>query len=550
MLPDLPESYYHDNVLTLFAHVEKLYADLLDAEMLGFLEKFAGLDSDAQRLYIRLLNRSRDWFRLSKLNYAEIGSIENAIDSLQQQNLLRVNDQIDEQSLLSLFTKAELVAAADEPGLKKLGRDDLVVAILEGRDRSILNRLLAADTLLGVQQRDRYQMAQMLFFGNLNQSMTDFVLRDLGLYQFESYPIDAEHRPYRSAEEINQHWLLYELEIILETTDLADTGALLQLYRNIPDTLDPVSPAYRKSERLRYEIARQIERNGDLDQAHMLYLDCHIHPARERIARILAQQNETERALDCCVEIIQAPIEDAEIQFATQFAERLINRHRLEPIPELERHRLTHQPDVEELELPYADCVELAVVEHYNELEGESCCFYLENTLFNGVLGLLFWDVIFAPLPGAFFNPFQYRPSDFYARDFCARRQELIQRAWSSYADTKQMSNIVQTRWQEKYGLMNPLVQWPYLELELIELALERIDFDHWQVIFERILNDLANNRAGFPDLVHFPSSGGYCLIEVKGPGDSLQKNQQRWMQYFKDHGIPHRLTKVAWIED
>jgi len=81
----------------------------------------------------------------------------------------------------------------------------------------------------------------------------------------------------------------------------------------------------------------------------------------------------------------------------------------------------------------------------------------------------------------------------------------------------------------------------------LLQLALERIEYRHWRVIFDRILLDLRNNRAGFPDLIYFPATGGYCLVEVKGPGDSLQKNQQRWMQYFSGHGIPHQLAKVAW---
>ena len=61
------------------------------------------------------------------------------------------------------------------------------------------------------------------------------------------------------------------------------------------------------------------------------------------------------------------------------------------------------------------------------------------------------------------------------------------------------------------------------------------------------VISDLRNNSSGFPDLVHFPAVGGYRLIEVKGPGDSLQKNQQRWMQYFHQHGIPHQLARVTW---
>ena len=128
-----------------------------------------------------------------------------------------------------------------------------------------------------------------------------------------------------------------------------------------------------------------------------------------------------------------------------------------------------------------------------------------------------------------------------------ADASSLLQQAWSGINSNEDIWQVVKKRWRQKQGLMNPLVNWQGLDLDLIELALERIDHAHWRAVFERILQDLRNNRAGFPDLVHFPSAGGYCLIEVKGPGDSLQKNQQRWMQYFDEHGIPHQLTRVTW---
>ena len=156
-------------------------------------------------------------------------------------------------------------------------------------------------------------------------------------------------------------------------------------------------------------------------------------------------------------------------------------------------------------------------------------------------------DRLFAPVSAAFFNPFQHRPSDFYAPEFRQRRRKLFDRTWEGIASNADMLRIVRRRWRQKQGLMNPLVNWQALELETIELALERIDHEHWRVIFDRILADLRNNRAGFPDLIHFPAAGGYCLIEVKGPGDSLQKNQQRWMQYFAAQAIPHQLVRVTW---
>jgi hypothetical protein len=272
MQPDLPESYYLDNVLTLFEHVTRVYADLLETRQLDFLDGFTALEPDARKLCIRLLNRSHDWYRRSKLQYPEIESLDAAIEALARQGFVEVNAGIDKPTLLSLFTMAELRALMPpQSGREKLRREELEAALLEQDDPAFFDRLENSDNLLRVLHRDEYQICQMLFFGNLNQSMTDFVLRDLGLYQFETYIIDPAHRPYRSTLEIQQHWLLYQLQTLFEQSDMSCPEALTALNGMIPDDIEPFAPAWRKSEQLRYEVARQLERIGELDAAIELY---------------------------------------------------------------------------------------------------------------------------------------------------------------------------------------------------------------------------------------------------------------------------------------
>lgn len=548
MRPDLPETYYLDNVLTLFEHVTRVYADLLDEQQLEFLQGFAALSTDAKKLCIRLLNRGPECFRASKLSYPEIDSLDAAIEELAAQSFLEVNGEIDPPALLSLFTVPELRALLDDaPDLKKLRRTELEQALLERDDEKFFAALTNSDSLLRILHGDEYLVCQMLFFGNLNQSMTDFVLRDLGLYQFENYNIDPGHRPYRSTLDIQQHWLLYQLQTLFELSDISDPEVLNQLIAIIPQDIESSSPAYRKSERLRYHLARQLERIDELPTAIEQYRQCLLPPSRERIARIRDQQGQHREALDLCVQIIEAPINDEEIQFANLFANRLLKRHGFDRPAEITSQHKPYQPEIIDLKLEQQDSVEIAVAEYYDLQDDADSCYYVENSLFNGVLGLVIWEVMFAPLPGAFYNPFQYRPADFYEHDFCARRSDLMAQSWDSINSNKDIWRVVSARWQQKQGLMNPLVNWQHLELDLIELALERIDYGHWRAVFSRILGDLGNNRSGFPDLVHFPPGGGYRLVEVKGPGDSLQKNQQRWMQYFDEHGIPHCVTRVTW---
>ena len=551
MQPDLPETYYLDNVHTLFAHVRRVYSDILEPGSLQFLQQFADLGADAQMLCIRLHNRSPDCYRRSKLNYSEIGSLDAAIDELAQHGFIQLNGALERPDLLALYTLAELRALLqDFPALANIGklrRNEFEQALLESGDSEFFACLAAQDDWLQLLRRDEYLLCQMLFFGNLNQSMTDFVLSDLGLYQYESYRIDPAHRPYRKRAEIQQHWLLYQLQTLFEIADNSDSDALHQLSRQIPGDIDTQAPGFRKSEQLRYEMARQLERLGEFDTANELYRQCLLPPSRERRARIHDQRGKPRKALKLCRRIIAQPLDEQELQFACQFSLRLCKRHDLDPPAAAEQLRITHRPQIIDLELDYQDSVEVAVADYYNAATAGNRCYYVENSLFNGVLGLLLWEVVFAPLPGAFYNPFQYRPSDFYAHDFCKRRRRLLERSWAGIDDNEDIWRRVSECWQQKQGLMNPLVNWQALDLPLIRLALERIEHTHWRSVFERILQDLRNNRAGFPDLVHFPAEGGYCLVEVKGPGDSLQRNQQRWMQHFEAQGIPHCLARVSW---
>ena len=551
MPPDLPETYYLDNVLTLFAHVHRVYADILDPEPLQFLENFDRLGTDASKLCIRLLNRSHDRYRLSKLNYPEIKSLQTAVTELCNSGFIKLNSEIEQIDLLALYTLTELRALmSDYPALSafgKLRRSELESALIESAEAGFFLRLQQQDDLLHLRHRDEYLLCQMLFFGNLNQSMTDFVLNDLGLNQFENYSVDPEHRPYRDNIEIRQHWQLYQLQALFELADNSDYKQLRELAQMIPDDIDQQAPGLRKSEQLRYQIARQLERLGKLKSASKHYRQCLLPPSRERRARIHDQRGKPHRALELCDQIIEQPLDEQELQFACQFALRLCKRHQLAPPESAAQLHISHRPQIVDLELDYQQTVELAVAEFYAAVDTDGHCRYVENSLFNGVLGLLIWDVIFAPLPGAFYNPFQHRPSDFYAHDFCARRAQLLQQSFAGITSNEDIWRIIEPRWHLKQGLMNPLINWQALDLELIQLALERIDHAHWRAIFERILQDLRNNRSGFPDLVYFPGTGGYCLVEVKGPGDSLQKNQQRWMQYFQEHGIAHRLDRVSW---
>ena len=177
----------------------------------------------------------------------------------------------------------------------------------------------------------------------------------------------------------------------------------------------------------------------------------------------------------------------------------------------------------------------------------ESPVFYVENALANSLFGLLCWEAVFTPIPGAFFHPFHHGPADLHAADFHARRALQFDACLArlddgSYADT------IRRNFAAKFNLQSPFVYWGALDETLLELALACIPAAHLKRWCERILADIQANRSGFPDLIQFwPDERRYQMIEVKGPGDRLQDNQLRWIAYCAEHAMPITVCYLQW---
>ena len=200
-----------------------------------------------------------------------------------------------------------------------------------------------------------------------------------------------------------------------------------------------------------------------------------------------------------------------------------------------------------ELPRPEASSVEWAVQQHLHDEQAP--VFYVENTLVCGLFGLLCWEAIFAPLPGAFFHPFHSGPVDLHDSDFRSRRAALFERCLGML-DEGSHAEAIRATYAAKHGIVSPFVHWAVLTPELLETALHCLPPAHLRAWFERLLGDIRANRAGMPDLIQFwPAERRYRMIEVKGPGDRLQDNQKRWLAFCAQHGMPVDVCYVRWSE-
>lgn len=203
---------------------------------------------------------------------------------------------------------------------------------------------------------------------------------------------------------------------------------------------------------------------------------------------------------------------------------------------------------IDTLTLPVqAARVELAALAHLQMQEPQSRLYWVENTLVNSLFGLLCWEAIFAPLPGAFFHPYHHGPADLLAADFHERRAAVFERCFAQLRSGAHEQQILQ-RFEAKQGIQSPFVYWGALDRDTLEQALRCIPAAHLEVFFRWMLKDLGVHGAGFPDLVQFwPAQRRYRMIEIKGPVDRLQENQRRLFEHSAAHGLPMRVLNIRW---
>lgn len=539
----LASDYYLANFHSLAGFVHRTYSDLLTDAETAWYTQLCDSDISSQQLYIRLLTRKGSVFRVGKLNYPEISSVSCARAALAKTQL--ASDQPPESLsvLLAAFTKPEIHKLIAQDMSASHSRADLVDQLLNAqpqRQAEYVRTLQCADEWVTVRGHQNWVVFTLCFFGNLYQDSSEFVLRELGTVRYEDYRIDPDNRAFSSRDQLDAHLRYFECEALYDTIDHRQHEPLEWLVSQLPQPLPGDRHLDRRLDRFRNRIARQLERLGYLDRASELYRESKHPPARERLVRIHMKQGKPELAAALADEMARQPVNDAEQIVAYRLKTQVDKARGMKAV------RSAHfRPDTTRLTLkPCDDRVEFAARSFYSRF---GSCYYTENALVSSVLGLFIWDIIFHPVRGVFFNPFQSAPSDFYEPEFRIQRADLLAARFAELDNSLQFCARVMHGYSEHRGKANPLVRWGRLSEELLSLALQFVPAEHWKVLFTRLLQDPRENTTGFPDLVLFREDGGYEFIEIKGPGDTLQQNQRRWMQYFAEWRIPCRVVNVRW---
>lgn len=542
----LPIGYYLLNFETVLHEVRSRYEDLLHEDELKLMEAFLGLPVNARRLHVRMLTRKGPWFREDDLNYGEIRNPREALETLCAAGFCENRATV--QELVPLLVREELAACLSRfqiPFAKTLRREAMIQRLLEKAhstdlEKDLYTRLRPVKPL----HTELWSLLFFLFFGNGEQDLSSFVLADIGRIRHETYALDAGHRLFQSRHDLDFLLSLHALKRAFEEAVMEDDRCMMRALTDEVLAMEP-HPGIRQQhryQRLLNDMGRAWERRKEPQHALTCYTRSQLPPARERIVRIMADASQ---ACELAIRMQEAPLDVSEERFARVFLKRHGAR-----VPAAERwlreHPLTeHLPEIH-LTLPRRASVELAALEAARRSGWEG--FFAENVLWNAFFGLVFWEELFAPVPGAFQHRFQSAPLDIGHPEFFARRRESIESRLEEIQDREALRRRVMGIAGSKWGIANAFLSWRHLSREMLEATVARVPPPVLISVMRTMARSPRAFSSGFPDLFLFkPQHPDWALWEVKGPGDTLRPEQERWLKQFQRLGCDVRVAWVKW---
>jgi hypothetical protein len=512
--------------------VARQYNDILLESERDYLRRAFTLSVDAQRLYARLLTRKGPLIRIDSLCYREVFDVEASLAELDASALLLRDPPLPADQFLERLTREELAALFP---YVRVARKDQQVDTIAARypDHHVRELVGRRHGMCVTLDGERLSLMQTLFFGESRADLSTFVLEDLGMWRFETYALEPGHRQFRDRRELDDFLAMSALRVPLRRLEARwQHDAAVDVLAALWDIRER-----RALERVRGGLVnllgRCAERAADYDVALSAYGRASRAPGRERRVRLLRRLGDHAAAAASLDAIERAPLSAGERYFARQF--RLPRRRGRRGPPER----------VQRICAPPTDGVEAAALAALTRDGGDGR--HLENLASLGMLGLAFWDIVFAPVDGAFVNPYQDRPLDLYWNDFRRTRSAAISTRLAALAQPCALMRAVCATHRAKHGVSNALVDWRALDAQFIRRAVRCVPTHVWLTIFDYMLDDLEQTRTGFPDLTLLFGRGRFQFVEVKGPGDQLRREQRLWFELFAKADIDACVLRVEW---
>lgn len=599
---ELDSGYYLQHFNELLQFVATHYQGVLTADSRAFLEDFTALSAAAQQLLVRMLNRKGMVFADTELNYGEIGQPQPVLDELNQAGFIAPLTKPDLADFWLRLTKDTLwqlllLAQAELAETNSVKTELLETERLEKgiADANSIRKSQTKPQLLGValklpvnwltliaqlpqcyvvlQRQDALNYIYFLYFGRIEANLSLFTLRDLGIRQTGQFKQQFTPRFTEPAQALLAYQLakakpaIFELGKALKKQPDNAASTLSQWLTEVAQWPLPADNALllKRSERS-YQLGKLAEQHQLTDLAMAFYQQSNAFPASERLARLYAQQGRASGDQTQCRQYLQQLLEDPscdeEWLFAEDFYRRKFAADRNGAKPDAksgaksgERRRsqltqLLHEAPQVGIDELYLGKAEQGVMAHY-AAQGYRV-FHTENNLWLALFGLWFWHELFEHSDSTLHNPFERRPRNLAAGGFYQQFASEIEQKLTQLAMPIATSTLL-SRLTAHYGKANNLFYWHVdLAEQLLPLVqyAPRVNGESALVpILRAMAQDFNRHSSGYPDLLLIKDQQ-LQFIEVKAPGDKIQRHQLARLLALQSAGFKARIEKLQWIVD
>lgn len=566
---ELDNGYYLQHFNELLQFVAAHYQGVLTADSQDFLEDFAALSAAAQQLLVRMLNRKGTVFADTELSYAEIGLTAPLLDELTDAGFiapLTLDDLADfwlrltKDTLWHLLQLAQAELPAATGAKKSQTKPQLLGIALQLPVNWLALIAELPQRYVVLQRQDALNYIYFLYFGRIEANLSLFTLRDLGIRQTGQFKQQFTPRFTQAQQALLAYQLanakpaIVELGKQLKKQPDNATVLLSQWLTAVAQWPRPDDNALllKRSERS-YQLGKLAEQYQLTDLAIAFYQQSNGFPASERLARLYAQQGQAAGNQERCQQYLQQLLDDPSCDEEWLFAEDFYQRKFGESATGRKRSQLTQllhdapQVGIDEL---YLGKAEQGLMAHY-AAQGYRV-FHSENNLWLALFGLWFWHELFEHSDSALHNPFELRPRNLasggFYRQFASEIEQKLTQLAAPSAATMLLSALT-----AHYGKANNLFYWhtdlAEQLLPLLQYAPQANGESALAPILRVIAQDFSRHSSGYPDLLLIKDQQ-LQFIEVKAPGDKIQRHQLARLLALQNAGFTARIEKLQWIVD
>ena len=536
---DLPTFYYHAHFMEMLGFIARHYDHVLGDTQRQFLSDFTGLSFPAQCLYVRLVNRRGRLFRTNTLRYAEVDNIPAALAELQASGFVSPPGPSHAAEVLALLTRPQLMAALAAlsiPAPSTLKKADALALAKIHITPDLLTTVVPLNTIVMQERYSQVRFLLFLFFGQLQDGLTQFTMRDLGLVR--AHDLDNSYEPrFADTEEAAQAFFFAtRLERLRRDNQSAE-----HLFHEVDQWPQPEVPVVADArDELALTLGKCLE--ADTDAALRVYRQGESVQCSERIIRLLLASGRRDEAKQYLERCLESPASVDEALLAGDIYERKFNKKKTSLVTDLLR-----QAPVIDLDDAYRGAPEWAAVLHYQQ-QGKRA-FRTENRFWRTLFGLLFWDLLFAGSAASVRSPFEKLPAALLDRRFFSEHRHAIEARLSLLADPKAIKRQLLQVSATHYGVANGLFRWHQHTLDAIQAFLDIAPPDATAQILRLFCGDYLSAKHGYPDLLVVEDEH-LSFIEIKTDGDQLRRNQLLRLQQLQDAGFDAAIRRVHWVID